>query len=90
MLTLRVRNAGERPVTLTANELELVDDAGKPLRASAALGRARFASTTGATVGPGQTLALDLVWRARPEAGIPVRVEYSAGALELDSSPILA
>src|SRR5687767_10918068 len=87
MLTLRVRNSGERPVTLTANELELVDDAGQSLHASAALGRARYASTTGATVGPGQTLALDLVWRARPEAGIPVRVEYGAGSLELDEAP---
>ena len=90
MLTLGVRYSGERPVTLTANELELVDDSGNSLRASAALGRARFASTTGATVAPGQIVALDLVWRARPEAGIPGRVEYSTGALELDEAPTAA
>jgi hypothetical protein len=90
MLTLRVRNAGQRPVSLRANELELIDDSGQSLRASAALGRARHASTTGVTVDPGQTVALDLVWRARPGAGIPVRVDYAIGTLDLATQPALA
>ena len=82
MLRVRVRNAGPEAVELRARDLELLDDLDAPLRASVAFGRAGGASTGGATVAPGQELSLDLVWRARPDAGIPARLRARGTVIE--------
>jgi hypothetical protein len=74
MLRVCVRNAGSEAVVLRPRDLELLDDVGASLRASVGFGRAGCATTGSATVGPGERLSLDLVWRARPDAGIPARL----------------
>src|SRR5829696_9022759 len=74
MLRLHVRNAGPEPVVLQSRDLELLDDLDASLRASVGFGRASGATTGSATVAPGALLSLDLVWRARPDAGIPARL----------------
>jgi hypothetical protein len=71
LLRLTLRNAGPEAVRLHARDIELLDDAGAPLRASTGFGRNRDATTGAAMVSPGATLSLDFAWRERPGLGIP-------------------
>jgi hypothetical protein len=83
LLRMHLRNAGPEPVVLHAAELELIDDEGRDLHASCAFGRARDATIGSATIAADQVLSLDFVWRARPEAGIPVAVEVAGATIDL-------
>src|SRR3954463_4414899 len=66
MLRVRIRNTGPEALTVHASELDVLDDTGRSLHASCAFGRARDATIGGATIGAGESLSLDFVWRARP------------------------
>ena len=74
MLRLTLRNAGPDPVVLQSRDIELLDDAGQVLHASAGFGRHRDATTGSATVSAGERLSLDFAWRVRPGLGIPARL----------------
>jgi hypothetical protein len=87
MLTVTVRNTGPDVLSLRAAEIELLDEAGQSLRASTAFGRARAATVRRATISPGASLALDLVWRARPESGIPARIVLGETEIDLAGEP---
>jgi len=90
MLRLKLRNASAVPVALHPREADLLDDAGESLRATAAFGRAHAATTGRVAVGPGETLSVDLVWRARPGAGFPTRVVLGSARVGLDDVPTSA
>jgi hypothetical protein len=83
VLSLAVRNDGGEAAVLHAGRVELFDDTGQPMRASTGFGRSRAATVGRATIPPGASLAIDLVWRARPHAGIPARVELGDAVIDL-------
>ena len=79
MLRVRLRNVGADPVDLRSHDLDLIDDAGESLRASKGFGR----STGSTTVAPGEQVAIDFAWRARPEAGVPARLRARGSFIDL-------
>ena len=79
VLRVHLRNDGDEPVILRRLALRLLDAGGADLQATVRPPRLEL--------GPGESGALDLAFRAREGSGPPASLEHAGGAVDLERGP---